>query len=105
MLEDKSKKTILEKQLAAPIGPGVQRVRLADYGTRLAPGVEYRWFVAIVADPLSDRRTASQADLSKEWNHRLPCSKDSSRVVLVTFRRSMRRRASGMMPCLVSLIK
>ena len=51
MLEDKSKKTILEKQLAAPIGPGVQRVRLADYGTRLAPGVEYRWFVAIVADP------------------------------------------------------
>jgi hypothetical protein len=30
-------------------------VRVADYGVRLAPGVAYRWFVAVVPD--SNRRS------------------------------------------------
>jgi hypothetical protein len=42
---------ILEKRISAPGEPGVQRIRLADYGVRLAPGVSYRWFVAVVTDP------------------------------------------------------
>ena len=41
---------LLEKRLPPPSAPGVQRIRLADYGVRLAPGVSYRWFVAVVPD-------------------------------------------------------
>jgi hypothetical protein len=41
---------LLEARLPAPIGPGVHRVRLADHGVRLASGVPYRWYVAIVPD-------------------------------------------------------
>jgi len=46
---------VLEARLAAPITPGVHRIRLADHGVRLEPGVPYRWFVTIVPD--SDRRS------------------------------------------------
>jgi hypothetical protein len=42
---------LLELQLPPPIQRGVHRIRLADHGVRLAPGVPYRWFVAVVADP------------------------------------------------------
>jgi hypothetical protein len=46
---------ILETRVPAPVKPGVQRVRLADYNVRLAPGAAYRWFVAVVPD--ADRRS------------------------------------------------
>jgi hypothetical protein len=46
---------IVDVQLPAPAQAGVQRIRLADHGVRLAPGVVYTWFVAAVADP--DRRS------------------------------------------------
>jgi hypothetical protein len=46
---------VLETQLAAPVAPGVQRIRLADHGVRLEPGVPYRWFVTVV--PNSNRRS------------------------------------------------
>jgi hypothetical protein len=46
---------ILETRLAAPVAPGVHRIRLADHGVRLEPGVPYRWFVTIVPD--SNRRS------------------------------------------------
>ena len=46
---------ILETRLAAPIQPGVHRVRLADHNIRLKPGAAYRWFVTVVPD--SDRRS------------------------------------------------
>ena len=42
---------LLELQLPPPVQRGVHRIRLADHNVRLAPGVPYRWFVAIVADP------------------------------------------------------
>jgi hypothetical protein len=41
---------LLEKRFPPPVEPGVQRIRLADYGVHLAPGVSYRWFVAVVPD-------------------------------------------------------
>ena len=28
----------------------MQRLRLAEHGVRLAPGVQYRWFVALIPD-------------------------------------------------------
>jgi hypothetical protein len=46
---------ILETRLATPSKGGIQRVRLADYNIRLAPGAAYRWFVAVVPD--ADRRS------------------------------------------------
>ena len=36
--------------MAAPVKRGVHRVRLADYGVRLAPGVAYQWSVAVIPD-------------------------------------------------------
>lgn len=46
---------VLETRLAAPVAPGVHRIRLADHGVRLERGVPYRWFVTIVPD--SNRRS------------------------------------------------
>jgi hypothetical protein len=49
--DDRAIQPLIEKRLKGPIQPGLQRVRLADYGIRLSPGVPYRWFVALVVDP------------------------------------------------------
>ena len=46
---------VLETRLPAPVTPGVHRIRLADHGVRLEPGVPYRWFVTVVPD--SNRRS------------------------------------------------
>jgi Domain of Unknown Function (DUF928) len=48
LTEWQSVKPLLEMQLNPPLQPGMQRVRLADYGIRLASGVSYRWSVALV---------------------------------------------------------
>ena len=42
---------LLDLRLSPPANPGVQRVRLADHGVRLAPGVQYQWAVALIPDP------------------------------------------------------
>src|SRR2546430_4573718 len=42
---------LLEISVAAPIEAGIHRLRLSDHGVRLAPGVAYRWYVAVVPDP------------------------------------------------------
>jgi len=55
VIDSKGIKPLLETKLPAPAKAGIQRVRLADYNIRLAPGVAYRWFVAVV--PNSDRRS------------------------------------------------
>lgn len=51
VVDSQADKPLLETRIAAPTRPGVQRIRLADYGIRLAPGAVYRWFVAVVPDP------------------------------------------------------
>jgi len=51
IIEDRAIQPLLETRISTPIEPGVQRVRLADHGMRLSPGVPYRWFVALVVDP------------------------------------------------------
>ena len=42
---------LLETRIASPVKHGVHRVRLADYGVRLAAGVPYQWSVAVIPDP------------------------------------------------------
>ncbi|WP_447977351.1 DUF928 domain-containing protein [Candidatus Nitrospira bockiana] len=42
---------VLEKRLVAPVHPGLQAVRLSDYGVTLEPDVPYQWHVSIIRDP------------------------------------------------------
>jgi len=42
---------LLEHRLAPPVRAGIYRLRLADHGVRLEPGVRYQWSVAVVTDP------------------------------------------------------
>ena len=51
LIEDQAIKPILETRITPPSQPGIRRVRLGDYGVRLKPGIEYKWFVAVVVDP------------------------------------------------------
>jgi hypothetical protein len=41
---------LVEQRLDPPIQAGVHRIRLADLGVRLEPGVSYRWYVTVVPD-------------------------------------------------------
>jgi hypothetical protein len=56
IIDDRSIQPLLETRINGPIQPGVQRLRLADYGLRLSVGVPYRWSVALVVDPDSRSR-------------------------------------------------
>jgi hypothetical protein len=46
---------LLELKMNPPVKPGVHRVSLKDHNVRLAPGVSYQWYVAVVPD--SNRRS------------------------------------------------
>jgi Domain of Unknown Function (DUF928) len=41
---------LLEVRLPSPVQPGLHRIKLADHGVRLAPGVAYRWSVTVISD-------------------------------------------------------
>jgi hypothetical protein len=41
---------LIETRLPSPTKPGIQRIRLADLGVRLAPGTAYRWSVSVIPD-------------------------------------------------------
>jgi hypothetical protein len=41
---------LLETRLQSPTRPGIQQVRLADYGVRLKTGMKYHWFVVLIPD-------------------------------------------------------
>jgi hypothetical protein len=42
---------LLETRIASPVQRGVHRLRLADFGVKLAAGVAYQWSVAVMPDP------------------------------------------------------
>jgi hypothetical protein len=42
---------ILETTLEGPFEPGIQRIRMANYGVTLQPGLEYQWFVRVIPNP------------------------------------------------------
>ena len=50
IVEQQTIDPVLETALSQPTHHGVQRVRLADYGVRLALDKEYHWFVALISD-------------------------------------------------------
>ena len=41
---------LLETRIPGPVKRGIHRVRLADYGVRLIPGVAYQWSVSVIPD-------------------------------------------------------
>jgi hypothetical protein len=51
LTDEQAVEPLLDLNLSPPIKPGVQRVRLADHGVHLTPGVQYQWAVALVPDP------------------------------------------------------
>jgi Domain of Unknown Function (DUF928) len=56
IIDDRAILPLVETRISGPLQPGVQRVRMADYGMRLSVGVPYRWSVALVVDPDSRSR-------------------------------------------------
>ncbi|MGH8504329.1 MAG: DUF928 domain-containing protein [Gammaproteobacteria bacterium] len=51
LIDDQAINPLAEIQLSAPDTPGIQHVDLSKHDIKLKPGVEYRWFVALVPDP------------------------------------------------------
>jgi hypothetical protein len=51
IIDDRAIQPLIERRLSGSLQPGMQRVRLAEYGLRLSVGVLYRWSVALVVDP------------------------------------------------------
>ena len=50
VVDPQKSEPLLELQIKPPITQGVHRVRLADHGVRLEPGVTYQWYVAVIPD-------------------------------------------------------
>jgi hypothetical protein len=51
LLDEEGVDPLVMTTLAAPKRPGIHRIRLADYGVKLSPGIEYQWSVALILDP------------------------------------------------------
>jgi hypothetical protein len=51
LLDEEGIDPVVEAALDAPARIGIQRIRLADHGVTLEPGIEYEWSVALVVDP------------------------------------------------------
>ncbi len=43
---------VVETRIDPPKKPGIQSVRLADFGAHLETGILYKWFIALVPDPM-----------------------------------------------------
>lgn len=51
LLQDKQAQPLMRVQMNQASKAGIQRVRLAEHGAKLKPGVEYQWVVALITDP------------------------------------------------------
>ncbi len=77
VVDDQGSDPLLETRVPSPSQPGVQRIRLTDFGVRLKPGVAYRWFVAVVPDPARRSKdilaggTIQRVDPSEEMKKKL----------------------------------
>lgn len=50
LLQDKQIKPLVQVKVELASQAGIQRLKLADHGVKLTPGVEYQWVVALVTD-------------------------------------------------------
>lgn len=51
LVEEDKVKPVLQVNVDRASNAGIQRLRLADHGVKLTPGVEYQWVIALVTDP------------------------------------------------------
>lgn len=51
LIDTKGTQPLVETRIASPTSAGVQRLSLSNYDVKLTPGVAYRWYVAVIADP------------------------------------------------------
>lgn len=51
VINDQSVDPLVERDIAVPTKAGIQSMRLADFGVKLKPNVEYRWYVSLIIDP------------------------------------------------------
>ena len=51
LVDTRAIRPLLETRLKSPTQPGVQRIALNDFGIKLEPGVQYKWFVTLVLGP------------------------------------------------------
>jgi hypothetical protein len=51
LIDAKGTQPLVETRIVSPTSAGVQRLSLSNYGVKLTPGVAYRWYVAVIADP------------------------------------------------------
>ena len=51
LIDTRTIKPILETRLKPPVQAGVQRISLKNFGIKLEPGVQYKWFVTLVVGP------------------------------------------------------
>lgn len=84
LLQDNKVKPIVDVQVDRATKAGVQRLKLADQGVKLTPGVEYQWVVALITDPDNRskdlvasgviKRTEPSADLKEKLAKADPAS-------------------------------
>jgi hypothetical protein len=51
LLQDNKVKPLVQVQVDRAGKAGVQRLKLANQGVKLTPGVEYQWVIALITDP------------------------------------------------------
>lgn len=68
LIDEGSIDPLVDAKLERPAAPGLQRIRLAEFGITLEPGQEYQWSVAVVPDP-EDR---SKDVVTTGWIERVP---------------------------------
>lgn len=56
LIDEESIEPRVQTTLSRPSQAGIYRIRLADYGVKLDPNVEYEWSVAILVDPKEPAR-------------------------------------------------
>jgi len=50
LIRDSQDVPVAELEIDTPTRAGIHRIRLADYGVMLSPGIDYEWSVALVVD-------------------------------------------------------
>jgi len=58
LLQENKPKPLVQVMVERSTKAGIQQLKLADQGVKLAPGIEYQWVVALVKDP--DNRSLDQ---------------------------------------------
>lgn len=85
LLQEKQVKPLVQVKVEQASKAGIQRLKLADHGVKLTPGVEYQWVVALVTDPENRstdlvasgaiKRIESAADLKEKISQATPSAR------------------------------